>query len=286
MFRTLKIILLCGLFLALIGGVAQAKEIEDWDVDKQGRDIEDVGTLEAVTVNTVNLFVTTTHVTNATVVNLTADTAYITTGTIADLNGTNIDYTNATFDTAVITTATVKGGAINNTPIGASTPSTGVFTTLDAATLDTASLVASSDTKVTSFNADLLDGYDWDDGQDVVFGSTQAKQISTLAKTADYSVTTDDLGKSIRVTSGGTITMTFPSVGAAEDGALLRYVKCGVGKLILDAADSDKVADSGAGGTIYNDVATQIFVPISFEYVHSIVTWVITGAMGTWVTTN
>ena len=146
--------------------------------------------------------------------------------------------------------------------------------------------VLTSSTKVDNLNADELDGYDWDDGQDVVFGSVQAKQISTLAKTADYAVTTDDFGKSIRVTSGGTITMTFPSVGAAEDGALLRYVKCGAGKLILDAADSDKVADSGAGGTIYNDVATQIFVPISFEYVHSIVTWVITGAMGTWVTTN
>ena len=286
MFRTLKIILLCGLFLALIGGVAQAKEIEDWDVDKQGRDIEDVGTLEAVTVNTVNLFVTTTHVTNATVVNLTADTAYITTGTIADLNGTNIDYTNATFDTAVITTATVKGGAINNTPIGASTPSTGVFTTLDAATLDTASLVASSDTKVTSFNADLLDGYDWDDGQDVVFGSTQAAYIPVLTKTATYTVTTADFGKSIRMNSGGTVTFSLPSVGAAEDGALLRFVKCGAGKLILGAADSDKIANSGAGGTIYNDVADQTYADISLEYVHLIVTWIIPGALGTWITTN
>lgn len=189
-------------------------------------------------------------------------------------------------DNEVAPGLTIDEGIINDTPIGASTPSTGVFTTLDAATLDTASLVASSDTKVTSFNADLLDGYDWDDGQDVVFGSTQAAYIPVLTKTATYTVTTADFGKSIRMNSGGTVTFSLPSVGAAEDGALLRFVKCGAGKLILGAADSDKIANSGAGGTIYNDVADQTYADISLEYVHLIVTWIIPGALGTWITTN
>ena len=152
--------------------------------------------------------------------------------------------------------------------------------------MDTTATTASSTNKVVNLNSDLLDGYDWDDGQDVVFGSTQAKQISTLAKTADYAVTTDDFGKSIRVTSTSTVTMTLPSVGADEDGALLRFVKCAAGQLTIDAADSDKIADSGAGDTIYNAVAAQTYATISLEYVHSLVTWVVTGAHGTWVTTD
>jgi len=150
----------------------------------------------------------------------------------------------------------------------------------------TAPLVLTSTTKVINLNADLLDGYDWDDGQDVVFGSVQAAYIPTATKTATYAVTTADLGKSIRMNSGGTVTFTLPSVGAAEDGALLRFVKCAVGRLNLVAADSDKIADSGAGGTIYNDVAAQTYADISLEYVHLIVTWIIPGAHGTWTTTN
>ena len=117
-------------------------------------------------------------------------------------------------------------------------------------------------------------------------GSTQAKEVPTLAKTEDYTVLTSDFGKSIRVTSTSTVTMTLPSVGSGENGALLRFVKCAAGQLTIDAADSDKIADSGAGDTIYNDVAAQTYATISLEYVHSIVTWVVTGAHGTWTTTD
>jgi len=135
-------------------------------------------------------------------------------------------------------------------------------------------------------------GATYDSNEDGIIADAQIASdvtvayIPTLTKTATYSVTTSDFGKSIRVTSAGTVTMTLPSVGADEDGALLRFVKCGAGKLILDAADSDKIADSGAGGTIYNDVSTQTFATISLEYVHSITTWIIRGAHGTWTTTN
>jgi len=107
-----------------------------------------------------------------------------------------------------------------------------------------------------------------------------------LTKTADYTVTTADFGKSILVNSSGTVTLTLPSVGTDENGAKITFVKCAAGKLIIDAADSDKIADSGAGDTIYNDTATQIYSDISLQYIHLIATWVIRGAHGTWVTTD
>lgn len=104
-------------------------------------------------------------------------------------------------------------------------------------------------------------------------------------KTDTYNITLADFGKSLRMNSANDKTFNLPSVGASEDGARVTIEKLAAGKVTIDAADSDKIADSGAGQTIYNDIAAEIYANITLEYIHSVVTWVIIGGHGTWVTT-
>jgi len=105
-------------------------------------------------------------------------------------------------------------------------------------------------------------------------------------KTDDYTITTADFGKSIRMSSASDKTFTFPSVGSGEDGKRITLGKLSTGKVTLQAADSDKVGDSAAGGTMYNDIATEVFANISFEYCHATVTWNVLSGHGTWISTT
>ena len=114
-------------------------------------------------------------------------------------------------------------------------------------------------------------------------GGVNITKMSVLSKTADYNVTTSDFGKSIRFSHASTTgTMTLPSVAAPHDGARLTFIKTGVARLVIDAADSDLIYDSSAGGTIYADSA---YASITLEYVDGITAWVIISAVGIWTTT-
>jgi len=122
-----------GLFLAFLGGIAPAKVIWNFGTDFQGHDIEDVGTLTATTLN-------------VTTVSVAGDVAIA-----GDLN----------------VTGTIDAGALDNTPVGAVTVSTGAFTTLDAtgqitSTLadGTAPITVTSTTLCPNLNADRLDSKD------------------------------------------------------------------------------------------------------------------------------
>ena len=109
--------------------------------------------------------------------------------------------------------------------------------------------------------------------------------VSRTITDADVTLTTADLGKSIRMSSAADHVASLPSAGVSDDGAKIRIVKTGAGKVTVDAADSDLINDSGAGDTIYNDVAAETYAFIDLEYVHAITTWIATGT-GTWVTTD
>ena len=100
-------------------------------------------------------------------------------------------------------------------------------------------------------------------------------------KTDDYTITTSDFGKTIRMNSVDDKTFTFPSVGSSHDGKRITLGKINTGKVTFQAADTDKVADSDAGGAAYNDVATEVFANFTFEYVHATTTWNVVGGHGT-----
>jgi hypothetical protein len=111
--------------------------------------------------------------------------------------------------------------------------------------------------------------------------SSIISDIITL--TADTTLTTAELGKSIRVNSASSVTLTFPSVDAANDGAKLRVIKINSGNVVLQMVDSDKIGSSSATGTCTNSTAAETFAWLDLEYVHAAVTWIMTGH-GSWVT--
>jgi len=114
---------------------------------------------------------------------------------------------------------------------------------------------------------------------------SQIEMVAEEEKTDNYNITTSDLGKSFRMRAGVEKTFNLPSMGASEDGGRLTFLKGDAFKLILDAADTDTIADSSAGATIYEDTALNVGAAITLEYYHSITKWCIIGGSGTWVTT-
>lgn len=104
------------------------------------------------------------------------------------------------------------------------------------------------------------------------------------AKNTGATLTTADFGKTITVNSGSTQTINLPSVDATNIGGWFTIVKLGAGQVTIDAPDSDLIADSSAGGTIYNNVAAETYAVITLQLV-SATQWVIVSAHGTWTTT-
>jgi hypothetical protein len=116
-------------------------------------------------------------------------------------------------------------------------------------------------------------------------GGVQVPEISVSTKTDSYVILITDFGKSLRMNSADAEIFTLPSVDATNDGAKVTLIKIGAGNLTIQAADSDKIADSSAGGTILNSTAAQTWATITLEYCDATVTWNVIGAHGTWTTT-
>jgi hypothetical protein len=105
-------------------------------------------------------------------------------------------------------------------------------------------------------------------------------------KTDDYTVTLADRNKTLVMNvATNAKTFSFPSVAATNVGLRYTFAKINTGKLTIDAADSDKIADSGAGDGIYNDQTLEVYASITLELI-SETQWVIVGADGIWVTTD
>lgn len=104
-------------------------------------------------------------------------------------------------------------------------------------------------------------------------------------KTDDYNMTTNDLGKTFFMNAATAKTLSLPSMGASEDGAMVTLGKIGAGKTSAKAADTDTIWDSSAGGTIYADVAGETWAMITLKYVHVITKWIPCSPFGTWRTT-
>lgn len=98
-------------------------------------------------------------------------------------------------------------------------------------------------------------------------------------------LTTDQFGETITCTSTNPEVFYLPSVDASHIGGWFRFVKLGSGNLTIEAADSDKIADSGVGDTIYNDEPTQTYATLTLLLV-SATQWAITEGHGTWTTTD
>ena len=102
------------------------------------------------------------------------------------------------------------------------------------------------------------------------------------AKTVDYTMTKSDFFKVITMNATTAKTIFLLSVDISDVNAIVTIVKLGVGALIIDAADSDTIADSTAGAGIKNTTAEQ-YATITLRLA-SATQWMIIGAHGTWQT--
>jgi len=91
-----------------------------------------------------------------------------------------------------------------------------------------------------------------------------------------------DFGKIITVTADATITL--PAVGAGDIGATITIIKAGATAVTIAAEGSDTIADSGAGGTIYNNVSAETSATITLRLITD-TKWSILGVDGTWTVT-
>ena len=81
-------------------------------------------------------------------------------------------------------------------------------------------------------------------------------------------------------------TFDLTSAATLGRGWWARLVKEGAGKLIVDAAGTDTIADSSAGGTVYNDIAGQAgWANVTLEVDYDEGGFSISGGNGIWVTT-
>jgi hypothetical protein len=106
----------------------------------------------------------------------------------------------------------------------------------------------------------------------------------TEAHNTGVTLTTGDFGKTITIDSASDQIAYLPSVDSGDEGAWFRFVKQGAGRVTISGADSDTIADSSAGGTIYDDVSDETWATLTLQLVSG-TQWVITGAHGSWITT-
>jgi parallel beta-helix repeat protein len=114
-------------------------------------------------------------------------------------------------------------------------------------------------------------------------GTMKAARFLTQAADTGITLTTADFGKTITVDNASAQVVNLPSVASTEVGAWFRIIKLGAGQVTIDAADSDTIADSSSGGTIYNDQSAEDYATITVELA-SETEWIITGSHGTWTT--
>jgi len=93
-------------------------------------------------------------------------------------------------------------------------------------------------------------------------------------KTDDYAVVSADFGKMILMNAAGAKIFTLPAVVAADVDRSITFVKRGTGKVTIQAAAGETIDDSSAGGTLYNDLADDLFAVVKLKVI-SAGTWLI-----------
>lgn len=110
-------------------------------------------------------------------------------------------------------------------------------------------------------------------------------QYDLIVKTADYTLTVNDTGKTIQMNAGSnnrTITLFTPT--AADVGRRFTFTNIGTGRLTIAVAGTGVTLNAGTAttGTIYSDDNTVAAITIE---VQSALIWTVICATGTWVTT-
>ena len=199
-----------------------------------------------------------------------------------DTNG-NINLTPNGTGSVVVSKADINGGTVDGTAIGASSASTGAFTTVSAtgqitSTLadGTAPMVVTSTTKVANLNVDQLDGADW--AAPAAIGSTTpaAGTFTTVTgkKGVGTPVALTSTSASIAVNmNDSNFTHTFTENTTLANPTNLTAGQSGV-IVFTQHASSPKTLAFGSywdfpGGTVPTVTATNSAVDVLAYYVNS-----------------
>jgi hypothetical protein len=118
-----------------------------------------------------------------------------------------------------------------------------------------------------------------------VTAEARIARATTTAADTGLALTTSDFGRTITVNSAAARTVNLPAATAADIGANITVIKLGSGKVTIDAPAGVYIADSGAGGTIYNNAAVPAYAAITLRLV-AVDRWVPVSGHGAWITTN
>lgn len=199
-----------------------------------------------------------------------------------DTNG-NINLTPNGTGSVVVSKADINGGTVDGTAIGASSASTGAFTTVSAtgqitSTLadGTAPMVVTSTTKVSNLNVDKLDGADW--AAPAALGSTTPAAATVTTITAKKGVGTpvalSSSSASIAVDmSDSNFTHTFTENTTLANPTNLTAGQSGI-IVFTQHASSPKTLAFGSywdfpSGTVPTVTATNSAVDVLAYYVNS-----------------
>ena len=158
--------------------------------------------------------------------------------------------------TASFTTIDVNGGAIDGSPIGANSASTGAFTTLSTtglATLNSATISGTSTLTTVDINGGAIDG--------TAIGANSASTVAATTVTASGNVNTT--GGELQINGTNVLEKVYPvgsiyinATSATNPGTLLGFgtwVAFGAGKVVvgLDSTDTDfdTVGETGGANT-------------------------------------
>jgi hypothetical protein len=119
--------------------------------------------------------------------------------------------------------AAITGGSINGTTVGASTASTGAFTTLTSSsttTLNGTTVPASKTLVVTTDIGSTVQAYDADTAKTDVAQTYTASQRGTVTTDNDLSFDMS-VTNNFKATLAGTATLTFTNITAGQSGFIL-----------------------------------------------------------------
>jgi len=111
------------------------------------------------------------------------------------------------------------------------------------------------------------------------FAVSNIRCLAPITVTENYQVLIDDLARqSIRIDSDTPKTLTMPAMTESYDGALLSFIILGVGDVKL----LGNYGQTMVNGAYLSIVGTQKYSMITLEYVHPIITWVVSKSTGNW----
>ena len=119
------------------------------------------------------------------------------------------------------------------------------------------------------------------------FVETKEKTIQVTNEDTDVTINFAEInfGKRNQIENSLEVSVNLPSISSADIGKHLEIVKLGAGNLIINAADSDTILTSAAGGNISNSVAGEIgaFVKLVVDIETK---WNVIAIYGIWVVSS